>query len=416
MRSLFISEFRPPDVDRAVFGAFQRMRVLLDALNALGPVDLLFLQGPADEGPAASPGKLSAALAERWGVRVSVAMCDEGDDDGEAPGFAVRCLRAGAVTFFPQRLSLDASRASRRRAVELALAREPDVILAHRLGAMAPLLLSRRPLPPVILDLDDVEHVRALRMAHTGRWGRRRLGAYAAVPILMWSQRRARALARRTLVCSETDRRRLSAPGDARRIAVLPNAVALPEAPPPIPIEPTLLFLGTYEYRPNADAAAWLLRAIWPRIKRAVPGARLILAGPHPERIRGLDGAGPGVEAPGFVDDLVGLYRRTRVTCCPLRAGAGTRVKILEAAAFGRPMVSTAVGAEGLDLVNGRDLLVENDPRAFARACVDLLREPERCARIGAAARAAVAPYDRASVVATARRLISGALQPGAAG
>src|SRR5262249_44699143 len=94
MRSLFISEFRPPDVDRAVFGAFQRMRVLLDALSALGPVDLLFLQAPADEGPAASPGKLSAALAERWGVRVSVAMCDDGDDDGDAPGFAVRCLRA----------------------------------------------------------------------------------------------------------------------------------------------------------------------------------------------------------------------------------------------------------------------------------------------------------------------------------
>ena len=415
MRALVISEFMPHDPARAVFGAFQRLRLLLDAVAGLGELDLLFLQPRGVDGSAASAAALAEALAQHWGLRALVFLCEDDAAHAAEAGlrFSLRCLQAGAVTFFPQRLSLDSSRGPCQSAVERALEREPDIVLAHRLGAMAPLLLRNRALPPIVLDLDDVEHIRAFRMVGTTTWGRRRLLGYGSVPVLVWSERCALARARLTLVCSEADNRRLLRLGDPRRVAVLPNAVALPEVPP-LPASPTLLFLGTYGYRPNADAAEWLLREIWPLVKRAVPEARLILAGPEWERIRGSAVAGPDVEVPGFVQDLVCLYRRTRLVCCPLRAGSGTRVKILEAAAFGRPIVATTLGAEGLDMRKGRELLVEDDPVAMAEACVQLLRDEALCARLGGAARAAVSErYERSALVRSAMRLIAGALPGG---
>ncbi len=88
------------------------------------------------------------------------------------------------------------------------------------------------------------------------------------------------------------------------------------------------------------------------------------------------------------------------MVCCPILSGGGTRVKLVEAAAYGKPMVSTRIGAEGLELQDGQDFLQRDDPKAFADACVRLLQSDELCERLGAAARmAAIKHYDRANIV-----------------
>jgi glycosyltransferase involved in cell wall biosynthesis len=120
----------------------------------------------------------------------------------------------------------------------------------------------------------------------------------------------------------------------------------------------------------------------------------------RPERIPSFASHPPGVEFTGFVDDLDQLYRRVRIVCCPILAGGGTRVKILEAAAHGEAIVSTVVGAEGLEMRDGVDIVLRDGPAAFARACIELLQDPARCKALGASAREVVARrYDRRQIV-----------------
>jgi len=102
----------------------------------------------------------------------------------------------------------------------------------------------------------------------------------------------------------------------------------------------------------------------------------------------------------GFVDDLDSWYARARVVCCPISHGSGTRVKIIEAAAHARAIVSTSMGAEGLNFRDGREILLRESPSALADACVELLNDPSRADHLGRAARARAAErYERSAVV-----------------
>ena len=102
------------------------------------------------------------------------------------------------------------------------------------------------------------------------------------------------------------------------------------------------------------------------------------------------------------------MYHRSRVVCCPLLAGGGTRIKILEAAAYGKPIVTTRIGAEGIEMRDGYELVQRDDPEAFAASCLDLLENPDLCKRLGAAAHAAVVQrYDRSKIVPLIQRHLS---------
>jgi len=158
--------------------------------------------------------------------------------------------------------------------------------------------------------------------------------------------------------------------------------------------------VATYAYSANIIAAEFLVRGVWPLVRRACPDARLIVAGNKPERIPSFAQRPAGVEFTGFVPDLEPLYRSAAMVCCPVLSGGGTRVKILEAAAHGKAVVSTVVGAEGLDLRDGIEIVLRDGARAFAEACTELLRDPVRRDALGRAARDAVARrYDRRRVV-----------------
>ena len=138
-------------------------------------------------------------------------------------------------------------------------------------------------------------------------------------------------------------------------------------------------------YVPNVDGVIHFIQDIWPRIAEAHPDARCkIIGGRPPPSVQAL--AGPRVELTGFVPDLRPHLAEAAAVVVPLRLGGGTRLKIVEAMAMGKAIVSTTLGAEGIKAVPGRDILVEDDPAAFADAVSRLLAEPGLATRIGQSA------------------------------
>lgn len=215
------------------------------------------------------------------------------------------------------------------------------------------------------------------------------------------------ALARRSLgefdvafVAARSDALSLARQTGFGRFVVVPNVVST-TAQRPARIEGssirTVLFVGTLGYEPNADAVGWFASRIWPRLSATMPGRlRLVVAGSGaPARIRRLSGQ-RGIAVTGFVRDLASLYRSADLAIAPLRAGGGTRIKLLEAAGHGVPSVATWLGAEGLDLHPGRDILLADGAERFAGACAMLLTDAALARRMAGNARRRVrSGYDR---------------------
>jgi glycosyltransferase involved in cell wall biosynthesis len=181
------------------------------------------------------------------------------------------------------------------------------------------------------------------------------------------------------VVVSEQERARLG-PG-ARSVLVCPNGRE-PSAVLPESSEPTVAFVATMGWAPNVDAAVWLGREIWPGVLARVPGARLLLVGKDPApAVRAL--AGESIEVTGTVDDVDPYLARARVVVAPLRAGGGTRLKIMEALDVGRPVVATSLGCEGMEDLVGQGVVVADTAAAQADAIADLLLDPAHAAALG---------------------------------
>lgn len=178
-----------------------------------------------------------------------------------------------------------------------------------------------------------------------------------------------------------------------RRMWVVPNAVDVEYYRPSagtgegaIEERRGVVFVGNYENLPNLDALEYFLAEIWPRVRSARGDAELSLVGAKmPDRLRELDGR-DGVRVVGRVEDMRPSYHRPRVLVVPLRAGSGTRLKLFEAFAAGIPVVSTALGAEGIDCRHEVHLLVADDPEAFADGVVRLLEDSTLGSRLATAA------------------------------
>jgi len=408
-RILFVSRQFPSDIARSVHGIYLRMRLFLDALAELSEsLDVLFYVEPGIDASPAAMRKAEENLREVWGVRASVALCAV-DETPDGPSSAWDHYMKPTLSFFSQSLYVGTSGAAQSAAFRAALAKRPDAIFVHRLDAMCPLLRTRGIEAPVFLDLDDIEHVRWTRqVGQAPFWPGKRL-YHLQLPALIAGERRAVKLARRSFVCSEVDRRYLTKWWRMPRVVTIPNAVAMPEQFGTDPEARALLFLGAYAYGPNIAAAEFLIREVWPIVRAACPGARLIIAGNKPERIPSFASRPAGVEFTGFVESLDDLYRRSRIVCCSIMSGGGTRLKIIEAAAYGKAIVSTTVGAEGLALRDGQEIVLRDGGQAFAAACVELLKDSARCEAIGLRARRAVEQrYDRKHIVALIKSTILG--------
>jgi glycosyltransferase involved in cell wall biosynthesis len=181
----------------------------------------------------------------------------------------------------------------------------------------------------------------------------------------------------------------LAARETSTRTVAIPSGVdtrAL--APPPERDggDPALIFTGNMRWPPNAEAVRWLLREVWPRVRDRVPSARVLAVGADPPPdVLAL--AGERVEVPGRVPELEPWFERASIVVIPILSGAGIRLKVLDALASGRAVVSTTMGAEGAQVTDGEHLVIADDPREFADAVVRLLEDPGERRRLGAAAR-----------------------------
>ncbi|HEX3245839.1 MAG TPA: glycosyltransferase [Chloroflexota bacterium] len=260
------------------------------------------------------------------------------------------------------------------------------------------------------LDLDDVESVTRRRVAELYR-----ANGYATLA----DSEEAAALRAETLecevlrdfdrlyVCSQGDRARLERSGGAR-VCVLPNTLPLPAPlPPPLEAEPfTFLFIGTLGYYPNEDGIIQFCTNVLPLIRqRASRDVRVIVAGAGATRaLQQLIGL-PGVQLIGPVPDVATTYREAHAVVVPIRAGGGTRIKVLEAFSYRRPVVATSIGIEGIAAQPDRHFLRGDTPAELADQCVRLLLDSSLREQL---ADAAYELFRRAyTVEAAARSLIA---------
>jgi sugar transferase (PEP-CTERM/EpsH1 system associated) len=360
MRCLILSPFLPAP---ATDGGRLRVRELAAGLAARHEVHLLALT-------AATPAPDALADLTGRGLRVHAVPYD-----GNRARAAVRAVARGR-SLYGTLFGSGALTAKLRRL----LAEHTFDVVQCELSYLASHLDGVR--VPWVLDEHNVEYRINERIERSGS-GLRGL-------VYRGYNRREQALRRReelaacraashVLAVSGTDRDQLRADLPGLEVSVVPNGVDLDyyrPAPTGEQEEAGAVFVGKMDYRPNVDAVVWFCDEILPRVRESVPGFTFTIVGGRPTRAVSALGERPGVRVTGRVPDTRPYLRAAAVVVTPLRAGSGTRLKILEAMAMGRAVVSTAIGCEGLDVADGRHLLVADDAGGFAKRVVRLAGEP----------------------------------------
>lgn len=381
---------------------------------------------PLDDGWKRRTFHLVKALAERRPV--TVASLHEGPDEHvhalEAligHGARVQTVRPfrwrgplsialGLATPLPYHVWRQRSRALDALVRDIVARERPAVGLA----TLAHLYSYLRHLPPGATRVVDTHNIDSLVL-------RRYADAMWRGPRAIYARMTARKLARHehdvfaaadlVWVCSDEERTLLDG-STARRVEVVPNGVdAFGEfAARDVPVVPDrILFFGKLDYHPNSDAVRWFLDEILPAIRARRPQVEFLVVGPGADAdLRAHVERTSSATLMGWVPELADLVASAAVVVVPLRAGGGTRLKILEALSLGRPLVSTTVGAEGLDLVSGRDLRLADPPAEFAAQVIALLDDPDAARSLGRAGRAAVrAHYDWSTIGDRMARMLS---------
>jgi glycosyltransferase involved in cell wall biosynthesis len=344
------------------------------------------LPGVTGQGTAIRAGIALELLSEKYEVTVVHVDLWTGD-----PAIADRLwplTKAVAYHFLPSPVLPDAP----EKLVQQHLASASfDALYVFRLVA-APMalrvvgLLAQRPVASV-LDLDDDEYARtekflALRdnNSDSARVSReraelQRLRGFARLMMLRFEL---------CLLAANEDLDALAAQYPDRRFALLPNVMRTPdELPVGRTTSPgTMLFLGTLDYMPNEDGALYFVNSILPLLLDSGRQVEFRIVGiKAPRSIQSLQGRA-GVKVIGAVKDVAPEYARARMMVVPLRAGSGTRIKILEAFRFGVPVVSTSIGAAGLDVEHGIHLLIADTPEEFSAACLRLMDDDSLAAAL----------------------------------
>jgi glycosyltransferase involved in cell wall biosynthesis len=262
---------------------------------------------------------------------------------------------------------------------------------------MAPYALSaqaaaRGQRPLTILDQHNAVHLIPGRMAASARNPLRRLLLQREAALLARYEAGMCRAFDRVVTVSEQDREALLtlSPTQPPKIsAVIPICVsANGHAATRMPSAgANVLFLGGMHWPPNADGVRWFVREVWPAIRAELPAAQFWAIGrqPPPELHGNELASRAGVHAAGFVSNLREHWEQANVFVVPLLAGGGMRVKILNAWQRGLPVISTRVGAEGLQVTEGENILLADTPAAFAQATLRLLNDPALAQRLGQA-------------------------------
>jgi len=252
--------------------------------------------------------------------------------------------------------------------------------------------LANPALGPAIVDFDNLEDVVAraqlsastlhkpLRLREIGK----RLLDLRDIPLWTRAQREIANRVACCVLCNDLDRARLGAP----RTAIVPNGYDDPGRPEEdLPLGHVVVIVGLFRYGPNLSGAILFARKVLPRLRQLVPDAELHLVGRHDGALDELSGL-VGVRLLGELADVAGELQAARVAVVPVLAGSGTRIKVLEALAYGVPIVTTSIGCEGIDVEPGEHVLVADDPAQMAEACARLLKDDCAARRLRVAGRA----------------------------
>ncbi len=369
MKILLVSGIRPWDP----FGGAMRTNVIAQALAKIGTVDLLLLplDGKYEDPPADSVFERVLTVPQEF-----------------SPLNQYRPLSRRITEFLMGTLSAQISK-TRRAVLEKAPSwlAETQYDLVWYMREHVWLMTRDLVDAPSVIDVDDLRDVLLKRWLSIGKADRgmeltpvRRLDMHRV--IARWRRiHRQAAKGANVLIYSGT--------GDLQRSG-FSNAMVIPNTyTPPNSItseisegidrssrqeHPTILFQGVLAYAPNADAAEWLVHGVAPLVREKFPDLRVLLVGKSSPRIDEL-GKAPGVEVTGVVPSMTAYLHQADIVVAPLRVAGGTRIKILEAFAHGVPVVSTTVGAEGLEIRSGEHCGIADTTEAIAQECIRLLSD-----------------------------------------
>jgi glycosyltransferase involved in cell wall biosynthesis len=395
LRVLFLSPFPPSPPS---FGAQRRIHGLMSALAKDSEVI-----GVSLITPDVDAGATDHAMREYCSEVVLVRA-----HPWKGPWKRVLQLRSLASTKSFERRASDLPEL-RAALAHVLRARRVDVVMVELpflAGQRLDLAPAGAPPPLRVLDEHNIEFDLARQQASAEHGLARRVHNLANCPKIRREELRAYRTFDGVTFCSEVDEARARKLVPSVRSAVVPNAVDVdhfrPRAGDPPPDGRTVMFFGAINYFPNVDGLRYLFREVWPIVEKSHPEARLKIVGQHPTP-EVLAFRGPRVEVTGRVDDLRPHLASAALTIVPLRIGGGTRFKILEAMAMARPVVSTALGAEGIHAEDGRDILLGARPAELALQIGRVLDDPGFGATLGAHGRRLV--EESYSWAAAARRL-----------
>lgn len=227
-----------------------------------------------------------------------------------------------------------------------------------------------------VLMLENIEFAQYESLSHIERRPLNKIRAWINWRMMLrWEPSYAEKFDR-CITVSENDRAILKAANSNLEIDVIPNGVDIHQYQMLLsPLDAySLLFIGKMSYTPCSDAAVFFCREIFPLIQKKQEKAELWIVGREPPK-EVMELNGNGVHVTGWVEDVVPYYQRSQICVVPLRAGGGTRLKILEAMALGRPVVSTSIGCEGLDVTDGLNIMIADKPEEFAEKTWQLMND-----------------------------------------
>lgn len=374
-----------------------QLTVLSFAEVAVSPAELAALRAAVRQSaPPAPPA--SAGVSPRAGLKVEVLPpIHHPIHLKQAPAELLRVAALRARTGVPYL-------ATKWRSAELerVLLRELedggyDLVYLDHLGMALYLQLVRRACPAarLVLDEHNVESDFFAQFAARAPLALRPLARFEHAAAARFEAETLAAVDA-VVAISQLDAEALTAltlrhTGKLVRPQVVPQVVQSTEPRRPPPAEPRLGYVGNLTWHPNALGLSWFCSAVWPRLQRELPAARLSIAGSG----LALDGQGrplapkawrrPGIEVLGYVAELEELYPRCLGVIAPILGGSGVRIKLLEAFRAGMPVVTTTAGAAGLPISSGIEALIEDEPDRFARAVLTLCHDAALQERLRAA-------------------------------